>query len=135
MPERVPERLICASDALVDGGPGVRFSVSRAADVRFSKVSAGDTALMQAEAFVVRFKGRPYAYLNRCGHVPIELDWQHGDFFDFSGEFLICATHGALYGPESGRCVSGRCAGKGLLPVTVVEKNGAIYWQDDKEEG
>ena len=34
--------------------------------------------------FVVRFQGAPRAYLNRCAHVGIELDWQHGKFFDGS---------------------------------------------------
>ncbi|MBK6639044.1 MAG: Rieske 2Fe-2S domain-containing protein [Rhodocyclaceae bacterium] len=118
------EHLICRSEDLVEGGKGVRFTTGR-------QVGAGGTAF-DVVAFVVRFQGKPYAYLNRCGHVPVELDWQHGDFFDFSGQYLICATHGALYGPESGRCISGRCAGKGLAAVVVSEHDGAIYWQDGK---
>jgi nitrite reductase/ring-hydroxylating ferredoxin subunit len=65
--------------------------------------------------------------MNRCGHVPVELDWQHGEFFDTSKLYLICATHGALYSPESGHCLGGRCNGKGLEPVTVIERNGKIF--------
>ena len=105
---------ICRSDELADGGRGVRFD---------AKVGAGGTA----PAFVVRYRGVPRGFLNRCGHVPVELDWEHGEFFDFSREYLICATHGALYGPESGRCVSGRCNGRGLTPVAVEEIDGVIY--------
>lgn len=107
------ERLICASEALVDGGPGVRFSVARHG--------------AEEPAFAIRFGGRVYAYLNRCGHVPVELDWQHGEFFDHSKLYLICATHGALYAPESGRCLGGRCNGKGLVAVPVVEREGHVY--------
>ena len=95
------ERLICASDALVEQGRGVRFEIER-----FGKPQP---------AFVVRYEGRPYAFLNQCGHVPVELDWQEGEFFDDSRLYLICATHGALYHPASGACVGGRCAGHFVL--------------------
>lgn len=107
------ERLICASDSLIDGGKGIRFSVSRDGS--------------ESPAFVVRFSGKAYAYFNRCGHVPVELDWQPGEFFDQSKLYLICATHGALYAPESGQCLGGRCAGRGLEPIPVVERDGNIY--------
>jgi nitrite reductase/ring-hydroxylating ferredoxin subunit len=105
--------LICASADLVDGGDGVRFSVRRYG--------------VDEPAFVVRFRGQPRAYLNRCAHTPIELDWQHGKFFDDSGLYLICATHGALYAPESGRCLGGRCNGRGLVAVPVEERDDGIY--------
>jgi nitrite reductase/ring-hydroxylating ferredoxin subunit len=107
------QRLICTSDELVDGGRGLRFTVDRHG---FSE-----------PAFAVRFRGRPYAYLNRCAHVPVELDWQPGEFFDLSGLYLICATHGALYAPESGHCLGGRCNGKGLVAVSLVEHDGQIF--------
>lgn len=107
-------RLICAAADLIDGGPGVRFMVPQHG--------------RDEPAFVVRFRGRVFAYFNRCGHVPVELDWQHGEFFDDSKLYLICATHGALYAPESGRCLGGRCNGKGLMPVPVEERNGAVYF-------
>jgi nitrite reductase/ring-hydroxylating ferredoxin subunit len=40
---------------------------------------------------------------------------------------LICATHGALYAPESGRCLGGRCNGNGLVALSVVEDEGQIF--------
>lgn len=107
-------RLICLSADLVEGGPGVRFSVGQ---------HGGDEP-----AFVVRYRGRALAYLNRCGHVPVELDWQPGQFFDDSKIYLICATHGALYSPADGRCLGGRCQGRGLTPLAVAERDGAIYF-------
>lgn len=107
------QRLICASDELVEGGRGVRFTV--------------DCQGVSEPAFVVRFRQRAYAYMNRCAHLPVELDWQPGEFFDVSGLYLICATHGALYAPESGSCLGGRCNGKGLLAVSVAEHGGGIF--------
>ncbi len=113
------ERLICAASDLVERGRGVRFELGRA-----DKLQA---------AFVVRFEGRPHAFLNQCGHVPVELDWQEGEFFDDSQLYLICSTHGALYHPASGQCIGGRCAGRGLIPVPVVERDGNIFLTEKPE--
>jgi nitrite reductase/ring-hydroxylating ferredoxin subunit len=81
---------------------------------------------------VVRYHGQVYAYLNRCAHVPIELDWAEGEFFESSGTFLMCATHGAIYVPESGFCAGGPCKGGRLRPIAVVEEDAQIYWQPDE---
>jgi nitrite reductase/ring-hydroxylating ferredoxin subunit len=115
------ERLICASADLVDGGPGVRFELATEPD---TKVGDGGTPI---PAFAVRYQGRVHAYLNRCGHIPVEIDWQHGQFFDGGGLYLICATHGALYDPATGRCVGGRCNGHGLKPLEVAEREGTVF--------
>lgn len=106
---------ICDSASLVDGGKGVRFTVQRHG--------------MAEPAFVVRFDGKVYGFLNRCAHVPVELDWQEGEFFDHSRLYLICAVHGALYDPQSGRCLGGRCNGRGLVPVPVMERDGQVFHQ------
>ena len=109
---------ICRSDALVDGGRGVRFEVN--------------VAGRAVPAFVVRFGGVARAYLNRCAHVAMELDWQPGEFFDFDAEHLVCSTHGALYDPATGRCIGGACAGRGgLRALEVVERNGRVAWEPD----
>lgn len=107
------QRLICPSAALVDGGVGVRFPVEQAGRI--------------SPAFVIRYQGRVHAYLNACGHVPVELDWLPGEFFDHSKLYLICAVHGALYAPDSGRCLSGRCQGRGLQPLPVQEIDDNVY--------
>ena len=112
------ERLICAANELVEQGRGVRFALTRHGKIQ--------------QAFVVRFDGQPRGFLNQCGHVPVELDWQEGDFFDHSRLYLICSTHGALYHPASGECVGGRCAGRGLIPVPVVEHDGHIFVTEEQ---
>lgn len=113
------ERMICRSAELVEQGRGVRFQVARDGK--------------DEPAFVVRFEGLPRAFLNRCGHVPVELDWQEGEFFDDSRLYLICATHGALYHPASGDCVGGRCAGRGLISLPVVERDGHVYLMEEEQ--
>ena len=52
--------------------------------------------------FVVRYHGKAHAYVNQCAHVPVELDWNQGEFFTVSKDYLICATHGAHYAPDTG---------------------------------
>ncbi|MCA3220519.1 MAG: Rieske 2Fe-2S domain-containing protein [Burkholderiales bacterium] len=111
---------IGASADLVDGGRGLRFDAS-----------VGDRAVT---GFAVRYRGTVVGYLNQCAHVAMELDWQPGMFFDSDGEgdVLVCATHGALYEPATGRCAGGPCAGRGgLRRLQMIERDGAIYWQPD----
>jgi len=112
------EVYICDSSALVDGGEGVRFPV----------LAFGDPAT----GFAVRFGGTVYAYLNRCAHVPTELDWIKGQFFESSGEYLMCAVHGAVYRPETGVCAGGPCRGARLRPIAVREVEGKVIWQPDE---
>ncbi|NHZ61019.1 Rieske 2Fe-2S domain-containing protein [Massilia sp. CCM 8694] len=112
------EVLVCTSGQVLEGGRGVRFGV----------LAFGD----KATGFVVRHKGTVYAYLNRCAHVPIELDWAEGEFFESSGVYLMCSTHGAIYVPESGFCAGGPCKGGRLRPIGVREQDGQIYWQPDE---
>ena len=108
---------VCDSSAVIEGGKGVRFAVTAGGAV--------------ATGFVVRFRGIVYGYLNRCAHVPIELDWAEGEFFESSGLYLMCATHGAIYAPESGRCEGGPCRGGKLRPIAVTEIDGRIGWFPD----
>lgn len=107
-------QLICDADALQDSGKGVRFEIQH----------NGETAA----AFVIRHGGVVYGYLNRCRHVPVELDWQEGRFFDGDGDYLICSMHGALYLPDNGYCVAGPCRGLSLQSLAVAEREGRIYY-------
>ena len=113
------QRLICASADIQDGGDGCRFEVDR-------------QGRSQA-AFVLRYAGQPHAYVNQCAHVAVELDWNPGKFFDDSGLYLICATHGATYEPTSGLCVAGPCAGRKLHKLTVAERDGNIYLDESHD--
>lgn len=110
-------RLICASGALGDGGDGVRFEIAWKGEA--------------TPAFAIRHQGRVYAYLNRCAHIAMELDWKPGKFFDADGEYLICSTHGALYAPENGACRGGPCRGAALVRLDVFEADGKVYLHEE----
>ena len=109
------ERLICGSEALLNSGRAVRFEVQYFGD--------------NAPAFVVRFAGRVHGYLNRCGHMPMELDWREGEVFDSNGRDLICSTHGATYAADTGKCLGGPCSGTPLVPLQVEERAGKVYFK------
>jgi nitrite reductase/ring-hydroxylating ferredoxin subunit len=78
-------------------------------------------------AFAVRHAGGVAAYLNRCAHKLVELDWQEGEFFDAERRYLVCATHGALYDPASGVCAGGPCRGATLTAIPVREASGSVW--------
>jgi nitrite reductase/ring-hydroxylating ferredoxin subunit len=71
------------------------------------------------EGFVINFEGRYRAYVSRCAHAGTPLDWWPNEFFTDDGRLLVCATHGALFQPDSGRCAGGPCGGGALWPLVV----------------
>ena len=109
---------LCASGELQEGGRAVAFDVAwRGQGCR---------------AFAVRYQGRVHAYLNRCTHVAMEMDYQEGQFFDDSGRWLLCATHGAAYAPDTGACAGGPCQG-GLAKIALSESDGRVRWHTGTE--
>jgi nitrite reductase/ring-hydroxylating ferredoxin subunit len=110
-------RVICRSDELAEGGKGVRFELPG--------------SKRRIAAFAIRFDKRVYGYWNMCPHAGTELDWQHGDFFDESGLYLICATHGAVFAPENGYCLGGPCARQKLVALEMEERDGKVYLLTD----
>ena len=73
----------------------------------------------EEECFVVNHGGALYAYVNRCCHVPMTMDWIDNQFMTEDEQFVQCATHGACYLPDTGECVSGPPCGKFLTPVPL----------------
>jgi len=71
------------------------------------------------EAFLVNVAGEVHAWVNRCRHVPLTMDWVEGRFLDETGCWIMCATHGALYEPDTGECVSGPPFGRFLIRVPL----------------
>ncbi len=104
---------LCNEAALQEGAEAVPFDL----------LYAGQTV----RAFAVRFEGQAHAYLNRCSHVAMEMDWQPNRFFDDTGQWLLCASHGAAYKPDTGECSGGPCNG-GLVKIPLQEAGGVVYW-------
>ena len=86
-----------------------------------------------ARAFAMRFDGRVVAYMNRCAHVPTEMDGEPGQFLDADRRFIVCTMHGAVYEPTTGRCIAGPCAGQRLMAVGVVERAGQVSWYPSRD--
>ncbi len=108
-----PQR-VCASAELAERGNAVLFDV-----LHFREAAHG---------FALRFDGQVVAYLNRCVHVPTQMDWQPGEFLDSGREFILCSIHGAAYDPHTGRCVAGPCGRGRLTVLQVEERDGEVYW-------
>jgi len=71
------------------------------------------------ECLVVNHRGALHAYVNRCCHVPMTMDWIENQFLTEDKAFIQCATHGACYQPDTGECVSGPPCGKFLTAVPL----------------
>ncbi len=116
--ENIPHIALCVSAEIKRGGRGFRFVVERG---RFT-----------LPAFVIRHELGVSAFINRCKHRDLELDWTPGEFFDHEGDRLICATHGARYDPVDGVCLAGPCAGEALTSLDVVEIGDVVYLSDTR---
>lgn len=88
------------------------------------------------ECFVVNFHGQYHAYVNRCRHVPMAMDWIDNQFFAEHGRYLMCQTHNAYYEPSTGECIAGPASacGKALYRVTVEIEDGTIYARPPERE-
>ena len=110
---------LCRSDELAERGQALVFDV-----LQYGQ---------PVRAFALRFDGRVVAYLNRCLHVPTEMDWKPGEFLDSDRRFILCSTHGAAYEPLGGRCVAGPCGRGRLTAVDVDERDGQVYWYPSRD--
>ncbi|WP_041354591.1 Rieske (2Fe-2S) protein [Nitrosococcus halophilus] len=84
-------------------------------------------AIGQQEIFVIRQATQIWAYMNRCPHTGVTLNWVPDQFLDWEGRYVQCATHGALFRFEDGLCLAGPCPGTHLEPVPLSLIGGEIY--------
>ena len=111
------ENFICTSTTLESGSTGFNFQVKQ-----------GDAL---SPAFVIRYNDKVFAYLNQCAHLSLELDWEQGEFFDTSGDYIICSNHGAMFEPDTGECVNGPCFGAFLIQLAVEEADGKVILTEE----
>src|ERR1041384_6719251 len=97
--------------------------VARGSTKKFTLTCEGE----RLEGMLGNFAGEHVAYVNRCRHIGISLDWVDNQFFTEDGRYLICANHGALYEPATGECVWGPCAGASLHRVPLQIEDGKIF--------
>lgn len=80
----------------------------------------------RVDGFLINYRGRFHAYVNRCRHMTTPLDFVRYQFFTEDGRYLVCLTHGALYEPDSGLCVDGPCQGLSLYRLPVLVDQGEV---------
>ncbi len=102
--------VICCLDDIPDG-EGKGFTV---------QTRAGEREIM-----VIRQGDQVFGYLNSCPHAWVQLDWSPDRFMNRDKTHIMCATHGAMFDIETGRCIVGPCRGDHLMafPVTVHDGN------------
>jgi len=80
----------------------------------------------EVECFLMNHGGQIFAYVNRCRHVPMTMDWIDNQFLTEDGCYILCATHGAVYEPETGECIFGPPCGKVLIRVPLTTDRDQI---------
>lgn len=110
---------LCRSDELAERGVAHVFDVKHCGEL--------------LRAFVLRFDGELVAYLNRCIHVPTEMDWQPGEFLDSDKRYIMCSIHGAIYEPTTGEVLAGPCRHGRLTRIEVFESDGQVYWYPSRD--
>jgi nitrite reductase/ring-hydroxylating ferredoxin subunit len=109
---------------------GEKIEICRADDVPDGDARGFDVCVGSSPAIrliVVRQDPAIFVYLNRCPHRGTPLDWVPDRFLDVDRQYLVCATHGALFRAHDGVCVAGPCHGDGLRPVAVELRDGVVY--------
>ena len=77
--------------------------------------------------FVVRQGSSVFAYQNHCVHVGHPLNWSPDKFLTKDNSAIICASHGAMYEIESGRCFAGPGAGRQLRQLQAQVRDGIVF--------
>ncbi len=90
----------------------------------------------EEECFLINHRGEFHAYVNRCRHVPMPMDWVDNQFFAEEGRYLMCQTHNAYYEPITGECIAGpqSACGKFLYRVPLQIEEGVIYARPPEQE-
>ena len=74
---------------------------------------------VEQSAFLIYEDGEIYAYINRCPHVGVELNWQPDQFLSLDESSIQCSMHGAKFRIKDGFCHSGPCHGQSLQGIRV----------------
>src|SRR5207248_1817844 len=77
----------------------IRYKVGLASDLKAGQSKKFLLPIRDAdeECFLINYRGQFHAYINRCRHVPMAMDWVDNQFFAEEGRYLMCQTHNAYY--------------------------------------
>lgn len=107
------EITLCRVDEIEDGG-----ALALAA-----ALPAGNTDLV-----ILRRGNQAWAYVNKCPHFSVGLDFEPGEFATYKGVVVMCAHHSALFRFDDGFCIEGPCEGASLTRVPIkMDGNKVIF--------
>jgi nitrite reductase/ring-hydroxylating ferredoxin subunit len=93
-----------------------------------TKGFAVERANGRTQIFLVNWDGVVHGYVNSCPHIGTPLDWLPDRFLSPDDDWILCATHGALFRPDDGYCVFGPCLGESLERVEIEVVDGEIRY-------
>jgi nitrite reductase/ring-hydroxylating ferredoxin subunit len=79
------------------------------------------------DALVVRWRSGLHAWVNRCRHQGLPLDFGDAHVFDDACDALVCCQHGARYHPGTGLCIAGPCQGARLTGLALKVRGRALW--------
>ena len=104
----------------------------RATGCREFRLGSGDWPF---KGFLVRVGAEVHAYVNRCAHLALPLNYLPDRFLTYDGSMILCTAHGAIYEKATGFCVAGPCAGRSLERVPVRVVAGYVLLEDSVDVG
>jgi len=102
---------LCALDEIAD--PGSKGFLFR----------DGETLFL---GFVVRRGDAVTGFVDRCPHAGMPLAMTPDRYLTREGDLILCASHGALFRIDDGRCIGGPCAGAALTRWAVTVEQGFV---------
>ena len=104
-----------------------RLDELRATGCREFRLGSGEWPL---KGFLVRVGAEVHAYVNRCAHLALPLNYLPDRFLTHDGSMILCTAHGAIFEKSTGYCVAGPCAGRSLARVPVRVVTGYVLLED-----
>lgn len=77
--------------------------------------------------FVIRRGDAVFAYRDACPHMGVPLPWSRDAYLTPDARFIRCASHGALFRPDTGECLAGPCKGEKLKAEKARIEDGAVW--------
>ena len=114
--------------------------MSTATPCRLDSIPDGSARGFELDAdtpiLIVRQGDRAWAYINRCPHIGVQLNWTPDQFMSLDNRHLQCSMHGAQFRIKDGFCIDGPCIGRSLqpLPVTIRNNRISVSWQPWQRE-
>jgi nitrite reductase/ring-hydroxylating ferredoxin subunit len=86
----------------------------------------------QDTVFVVRQGPLLFAYRDACPHHDTPMAWRKDAYLDATGQYIVCAAHGARFDITTGLCTLGPCLGQSLTPVPLrMHDDGEVHLDPD----